>query len=83
MNDTTKKPAPPTQSKKPRAPYPKAKTASEDASRLLSPKAFWAIVIVGIGLIAWMITAAPKQKKLVCTSSPNHSLLDIGRCKEE
>lgn len=56
---------------------------ADDGSALLSPKAFWTLVIIGIGFIAWLISIAPKQKRLACDTAPYPSLIEFGRCKEE
>lgn len=56
---------------------------NNDSQGLLSPKAFLIFVIIGIGLIVWMIAAAPRQKRLACDPSPNPSLIEFGRCTEE
>lgn len=61
---------------------PQIKQGKDDSS-LFSPRTFFVIVVLGIGLIAWLISASPKQKRLVCDPAPNPSLLEFGRCKEE
>lgn len=78
-------PAPPMPNNNaPRPRTQKQKSPREnDDQRLLSPKAFFAFVIIAIGLIVWMIAAAPKQKRLACDPSPNPSLIEFGRCTEE